>query len=351
MHEDNPFSAKQRPQQMLVWVSNCKSTFMRDAGTAIAVEDIRRFQLVFPAERLVHRSRGIDRTCPMPTRCYSTPSGLWSTDDPNLMRLIHSDFEFLLQRVAQIPLDTCILAASTNYGNNPYYCIRWPGTATSSPRLFHLQQERLNEQRFGIQVQHDRGEVRIKPVQLQLRGGRKPIPQDALVLTAPVLVWESHFVGWESYARQTYDCRHVVNLQYARGKSAANREFERVRKEIQRLEKMWEDRDRYVQQVMKAAADHGFAVLYQRLVLGVGCREGRTFTLLWSGGFGRNAEEAASLLLREYPGLQVALQLNEGGGSGFLEGTPSRYRVRGPSDYRRGRSLCALVIERTASRG
>src|SRR2546430_1769351 len=107
---------------MSVW------SFMSGPGYSVKLPltALERFRLVFPAEQLLHRSRGIDRTEHLPTRFYTTPAGQWATDDTNLLRLLHNDFPFVIERVAKVAASTEFVATSTNYGSNPYYCIRHP---------------------------------------------------------------------------------------------------------------------------------------------------------------------------------------------------------------------------------
>src|SRR5579862_8934236 len=117
-----------------------------EASTAIVpLSELRRLRFVFPTEEILFRSRGIDRTEAMPTRFYQTSTGVWKTDDVNLMRLLHNDLDFLIRRVAKLDPDATFVAGSTNYGSNPYYCIRHP-LPTAGVELFHLEQEDLSEE-------------------------------------------------------------------------------------------------------------------------------------------------------------------------------------------------------------
>jgi hypothetical protein len=311
---------------------------------------IVRLRLVFPAERIVHLSRGIDRTEPMPTRFYHTPAGIWCTDEPGLLRLLHNDFEFVVGRVAKVARDSHFLAVSTNYGSNPYYCIRRPDPGHSGVELFHLEQEDLSELHSGLALESGSGGTRLRPVQVSFdapvcrmkEANGVELPPGAMVFTAPALIWESRFVGWERYARETYDCRHVVNLQYS-DCGRADPDAAEVRNEIRRLQVCWSGRDEYVGQVLRAAQVRGFA-LYERLAVGVGGSGPGGYLLLASSGR-TTAEGLAASLLAGFPDLQAAFQITEGGGTAILAGTGAGWRVLGPSSYRRGRVLCCLLVE------
>jgi hypothetical protein len=224
---------------------------------------------VFPAEPIVFRSRGLDRTLDEPTRTYETPSGQWSTADRALVRLLHQDVDFLLGSIARLRRSTPFVATSPNYGSNPYYCILQPDSVPMS--LFHLEQEVLDEEHFGLAIETDNPSI-AEPVVVKLEkhldtsmAGRAL--QGQLILTAPAIVWNGAWVGWEAYTRATYDCRHVVAIQYVDRSSLPN-EFDRARSMIQRLQLSWSDRDRYVNEVLDAAANVGFAG-YERGILGL----------------------------------------------------------------------------------
>lgn len=318
-------------------------------GVRIPLSDINCLRLVFPAEKLVHRSRGIDRSLHLPTRFYDTPEGPWFTDDPTLLRLLHSDLPFLIERVARLPSDREIIAGSTNYGSNPYYCIRRPLCEQVQVPLFHLEQERLDELHAGMAISTHPGDLHIEAVRVRFDPadrsaidavGRR-VPDEALVLTAPEIVWNGEFAGWPSYARSTYDCRHVVNLQYV-DRQLRPDEFERARAEIQRLQQLWTDRDRYVDEVLRLAESLGYAS-YQRLVLGFGRSAGGQYLLLTS--VEGTAEAVARQLLSDCPDLVAAFQITEGGGTGIVAGATRDWSVLGSSSYRRGRVLCCLLVE------
>ncbi|MFQ5929482.1 MAG: hypothetical protein ACE5MK_07275 [Acidobacteriota bacterium] len=318
-------------------------------GVRIPLSAIERVRLVFPAEKIIHQSRGINRTELLPTRYYETPSGQWATDDPDLLRLLHNDFPFILERVAKLSRDTEFIATATNYGSNPYYCIRRPHSERGPVRLFHLEQEKLHEPHWGLSAFYDSDRLQLAAVQVTFdardqsatdSNGQK-LPDDALIITAPAVVWNRKFVGWENYVRATYDCRHVINLQYVNRDKYPD-EFERIRAEIQRVQRLWEDRDKYVEEVLRLANSVGYAE-YARLMIGVMSEADNRFLLLAS--IKGTAEDAAAQLIRQCPDIDAAFQIAEGGGTGIVMGTPSDWRVLGPSSYRRGRVLCCLLVE------
>jgi hypothetical protein len=317
------------------------------SGVIIPAAAIGRLRLVFPAERILNRSRGIDRDQPIPARHYDTPAGRWSTDEPALLRLLHNDWPFVIENIARVPADAEFVAASTNYGSNPYYCIRWARQQSDGDPggLFHLEQECLDEPHYGAIVRGSDGTaLDVAPVRFHADGRawnattHEELAPEALVFTAPAIVWDRRFVGWEAYARSTYDCRHIVNLQY----TAHPRECEAVAQRIGRLQRLWPDRDAYASEVLRIADEVGFGE-YERLMVGVGGSPESRFLLLAS--VRGTAEEVARQLLEDYPDLEAAFQIAEGGGTGILMGTPADSRVIGPSSYRRGRVLCALLVE------
>lgn len=326
------------------------------SGASMAVvplSELHRLRLVFPAEAIVHRSRGIDRSEVMPTRTYHTAQGVWKTDDVNLMRLLHNDFDFLIRRAAKPSPEGNFIAGSTNFGSNPYYCIRHSLPADSPSELFYLEQEELGEEHSGILFDQYGGSTRLDPLRVafaakidsRIKVADQHVPDSALVFTAPAIVWNGRFVGWERYARETYDCRHVVALQYL-GLGRTDPDQERVRSEVQRLQQCWAERDRYVSELLQAAETVGYAV-YERLMLGVGGLNGQRYVALWSGK--GTAAEVADRMIEELPSLEVALQITEGGGTAIVTGGGSAdWRVLGSSSYRRGRSLCCLLLELTA---
>ncbi len=320
------------------------------SAAVVPLSELRGLRFVFPAEEILFRSRGIDRTEAMPTRFYHTATGVWKTDDVDLMRLLHNDISFLLQTVAQIDSDTIFVAGSTNYGSNPYYCIRHP-LPTRGLDLFYLEQETLAEEHSAFSFRANRsGRPCLESLRVALTdecptciaAADRPIPDDALVFSAPAIVWNGQFVGWERYTRETYDCRHVVALQYL---GLANRSLdqERIRAEIQRLQTFWSERDRYVKEVLDAAETVGYAS-YERLMLALGGSDDGRYVALWSGK--GTAVEVAQRMIAEFPSLEAALQITEGGGTAIVTGTGrSDWRVLGPSSYRRGRILCCLLLE------
>jgi hypothetical protein len=315
----------------------------------IPLSELRRLRLVFPAEAIVFGSRGIDRSEPMPTRFYHTSTGVWKTDDVNLMRLLHNDFEFLIRRVAQLEPKATFVAGSTNYGSNPYYCIRHPLSATGC-ELFHVEQEELGEEHSGLLFEENSGHPRLEPLRVafedrsrsHISKADRHVPDNALIFTAPAIVWNGRFVGWDRYTRETYDCRHVVGLQYVGlGKTETN--HKRIRSEIQRLQKCWSERDRYVDEVLRLAESLGYAV-YERLMLAVGSSSEGRYVALWSGK--GTAFEVAERMIAEFPNLEAALQITEGGGTAIVTGSGlADWHILGASTYRRGRSLCCLLME------
>lgn len=321
----------------------------QDSEVRIPVSNINSLRLIFPAEKIVNLSRGIDRTEYMPTRYYETPSGIWSTNDTNLVRLLHNDFPFILEKIAKLSKNTEFVAISTNYGNNPYYCFRKSLYEGSLVRIFYLSQENLNEPHSGLSIIYNSNGLQIHPVRVKFSlsdastfdaDGRK-LPDEAMILTAPALIWEGKFVGWERYARETYDCRHILNLQYPK-KDEHNPEFEGIRSEIQRLQRLWEERDKYIEEVLHLTKSIGFAE-YERLLLGITRDSNGRFVVLSS--LKGTAEEVAIKLIADHPDIEAAFQITEGGGTGIIAGTPSDWNVLGSSSYRRGRVLCCLLIE------
>jgi hypothetical protein len=123
----------------------------------------------------------------------------------------------------------------------------------------------------------------------------------------------------------------------------ANRTFSSARSQIQQLQQLWLDRDRYVSDVLKTASSVGYAT-YERLLLGLG-HDGEGSYLALSSNTG-TVEQVAAQLLTAYPGLESAMQLAEGGATGILQGTLQNWRVLGPSNHRRDRVLCCLLITR-----
>lgn len=326
-------------------------TFLKSQGNGVKLlaSEIERLRLVFPAEKIVHLSRGIDRAEYLPTRYYETPSGQWSTDDTDLLRLLHNDFPFVIERVAKLSKDTEFIATSTNYGSNPYFCIRHPLSQRDTVRLFHLEQENLHEPHYGLSVLYRSDGLHLDAVQVTFDindqsatniNGQK-LPHDALIFTAPAIVWNGKFVGWVNYARATYDCRHIVKLQYVK-RDEHPAEFEQIRAEIQRLQRLWKDRDKYVDEVLSLANSIGYAD-YERMIMGVGGEPDSRFLLLSS--IKGTAEDVAAQLIAQCPNIDAAFQISEGGGTGIIMGTPSEWRVIGPSNYRRGRVLCCLLVE------
>ena len=315
----------------------------------IPISQIACLRMIFPAAKIVHCSRGIDRTAHLPTRIYETPSGQWATHDTNLIRLLHNDFPFVIERVAKLPMDSEFLAISTNYGSNPYYCIRYPLSEKSGLGLFYLEQEVLQEAHFGFSVWSQKSSLHIDTLQMSFEPGDqfakdisgRTLPKDALIFTAPAIVWNGEFVGWENYARATYDCRHTVNLQYV-NKQERREEFERIRAKIQSIQRLWEDRDRFVDEVLRLANSVGYSA-YERLILGVGGQGDSRFVLLSS--MSGTAEDVAAQLRARYPEIEAALQIAEGGATGTIVGTPCEWKIVGPSSYRRGRVLCCLLVE------
>ncbi len=327
----------------------CNFLRNKDSEVKIPVTNIKSLRLIFPAEEIVNLSRGIDRTEYLPTRYYETPSGIWSTNDANLLRLLHNDFPFILEKIAKLSMNTEFVAISTNYGNNPYYCFRKSLYKGSIGRIFHLSQENLNELHSGLSIISNSNGLQIHPVRVKFSlsdastvnaDGRK-LPDEAMILTAPAIIWEGKFVGWERYARETYDCRHILKLQYPK-KDEYDTEFERIRSEIQRLQQLWEDRDTYVKEVLSLAESIGYAE-YERLLLGI-TSDSKDRYLVVSSLKG-TAKDVAIKLKAEHPKIEAAFQINEGGGTGIITGTLSNYKVLGPSSYRRGRVLCCLLIE------
>jgi len=350
-------------------------------GVVVPLAAIARFRVVFPAEWVVHGSRGLDRTQPMPTRFYSTravEAGLWATDDVESLRLLHNDFDYVLSRIAKVPSHSEFLATSTNYGSNPFYCIRRPSQEQRSVTLFYLEQEDLAELHSGLCVRPAVNGLELKPVRVRFCKDSKPeqshrraigldqlcckprqdadssapafeadgqpLPNDALIFTAPAIIWDGEFVGWQRYTRETYDCRHVVNLQYLSHREG-DREDERIRSEIQRLQRLWGQRDLYVNEVNRLVGppeSRGYAE-YERMIVGVGGAAHKRYLLLWC--IKNTAEGTASQLRAKFPDIEAALQIAEGGGTGILTGTQGNYRVVGPSSYRRGRVLCCLLVE------
>lgn len=297
----------------------------------------------------MHRSRGIDRTKYMPTRYYETPTGKWPTRDTNLLRLLHNDFPFVIEKIAKISRDTKFIATSTNYGNNPYCCIHHSLSEKTPVRLFHLEQENLNEFHYALSVIHNLDAVKLTPVQVRfslnnqsvIDTNNNELTAEAMVFTSPAIIWGGEFIGWEGYARQTYDCRHIVKLQFP-NIDEKKPKFKRIRSEIQRLQRLWEDRDKYIDEVLSLAGSVGFAE-YERLLVGVTNDSNNQFLVFSS--FKGTAEDAANKLLADCPNIEVAFQITEGGGAGIIMGTPSDWSVLGPSSYRRGRVLCSLLIE------
>jgi len=285
----------------------------------------------------------------MPTRDYETPSGQWSTDDPDLLRLLHNDFPFVIERVAKLSKDTEFIVTSTNYGSNPYFCIRHPLSDRDMVRLFYLKQENLQEPHSGLSVFCRSDGLHLDAVQVTFNASDQSVtdingqklPDDALIFTAPAISWNGKFVGWENYARATYDCRHIVKLQYVKREENPAK-FEQIREEIQRLQRLWDDRDKYVAEVLRLARSVGYAE-YERMIMGVGGKPDNRYFLLWS--MAGTAKEVATQLAAQCPDIEAAFQIAEGGGSGIVMGTPSDWRVIGPSSYRRGRVLCCLLIE------
>lgn len=331
---------------MSVW------SFVRGHGQSVKlpVAALERLRLVFPAEQLVHRSRGIDRTAHLPTRSYATPHGQWATEDTDLLRLLHNDFPFVIERVARVAAATEFVATSTNYGSNPYYCIRRPLTEQGAVPLFHLGQEDLVEPHKGLSIGAGTYGLHIETVQVTFNPqddsatdihGQK-LPDDVLIFTAPAIVWQGRFVGWEEYARATYDCRHIMKLQYV-NRHTDPAQFERVRAEIQRLQGLWETRERYIDEVLRLVPKVGYAHQYERMMVGVGGTPEERYLLLSS--MRGTAQEVADHLIAQCPDIDAAFQITEGGGTGILMGIPADWRVVGPSTYRRGRVLCCLLIE------
>src|SRR5712691_478997 len=142
------------------------------------------------------------------------------------------------------------------------YCIRRPLSKRDMVPLFHLAQEDLQEPHAGLAVLSDTDSLRIDAVQVTFNSSDysavgpngQQLPNDAFVFTAPAIVWRGAFVGWESYARATYDCRHIIKLQYV-DRNAYPEEFERIRAEIERLQCLWQDRERYVAEVLRLAEE------------------------------------------------------------------------------------------------
>jgi len=315
----------------------------------MARSSIISIDLVFPAEPILHKSRGIDRTELLPTRNYETPSGRWHTSDRRLIRLLHNDYEYVIGELAGLHPDTEFAMVSTNYGSNPYYCFWRQRAGVKEGQLFHLEQEDLCELHSSIVVQADSNGTRLKAAQVRFdsncsevvdaRG--RVLSEATLVLAGPAIVWDGTFVGWPRYTRETYDCRHSVALQYVDAAREPN-EFETRRAEIQRLESLWGNRDEFVDQVLSRAGEIGFAE-YERVIVGV-VGDGDDCGLLLACVRG-TAADAAGRLLADYPALRVGLQIAEGGATGIVLGTPADWRVVGASNYRRGRILCGLVVE------
>jgi hypothetical protein len=332
---------------MGVWV-HCQSKIN---AVKIPIAHIGRLRLVFPAEKLVHKSRGIDRTKHMPTRFYDTPTGRWAADDTNLLRLLHNEFPFVIERIAKVQQDTEFAAISTNYGSNPCYCIRRPQSEASTVPLFYLAQENFDEPKSALSVlcttrgtQVDANQVKINVTDQSVTdlNGQK-LPEEALVFTAPAIVWNGAFITWERYARETYDCRNLVRIQYPYAiKPEEPDKFEEVRAEIQRLQLLWEERERYVEEVLRTASLSGYAE-YERMIVGVGGKAENRYLLLAS--VKGTAKSVADQLISDFSDIEAAFQMSEGGGTGIVAGTLSDWRILGASDYRRGRVLCCLLIE------
>ncbi len=327
-------------------------TFAASEGNAVLIPlpEIQQLRLMFPAEKIVHSSRGIDRTQYLPTRYYQTPSGQWSTDDPDLLRLLHNDFSFVIERAAKLSNDTEFIATSTNYGSNPYFCIRRPLSEGDTTRLFHLEQEDVREPHYGLSLVYRSDSLHLDAVQVRFDTGHQSatdiitgenLPNDALIFTAPAIVWNGEFVGWENYARATYDCRHAIRLQYA-DREKYPEKLEQVRVEIQRLQCLWQKRDNYVHELLRLADSVGYAE-YERMIMAIGGEPDRRFLLLSSTK--GTAEDVATKLITQHPNVNTAFQIAEGGGTGIIIGTPTDWRVVGPSSYRRGRVLCCLLVE------
>ncbi len=320
-------------------------------GVMIPLTAVGRLRLVFPAERILHKSLGFDRTERMPTRFYETPTGQWATDDTNELRLLHNEFPFVIEKIAKVARDTEFVASSTNYGSNPGYCIRHPRSKAGPASLFYLQQETFDEPLSalsilaspnGLDVEAVR--ARFNPVDCSVTSpdGTK-LPDEASVFCAPAIVWDGKFVTWERYARETYDCRHVVKIQYPYATAKpGSRRFEKARAEIQRIQRLWKNRPKYVKEVLRKARRVGYAI-YERMIVGVGgSGSGRYLLLAATKG---TAKSVAQQLIADYPDIDAAFQITEGGGTGILMGKVPDWRVLGTSSYRRGRVLCALLIE------
>lgn len=322
-------------------------------GVKIPVSEMKHLRLLFPTEKIMHLSRGIDRTEYLPTRYYKTPNGKWSTDDTDLLRLLHNAFPFFIERLAKLSKDAKFIATSTNYGSNPYFCIRRPLSERDTGRLFYLEQENFHEPHWGLSVLHRQDGLHLDAVQVKFDArdqfaiglnGQK-LPDDALIFTAPAIVWDGKFVGWDNYARATYDCRHIVKLQYL-NRDEYPAEFEQIRSEIQRLQRLWENRDKYVDEVLRLANSVGYAE-YERMIIGVGGELDRQFLVLAS--FKGTAEDVAAQLIAKWSNISAAFQIAEGGGTGIIMGIQSKQRVIGHSSYRRGRILCCFLVEMKAS--
>jgi hypothetical protein len=253
--------------------------------------------------------------------------------------------------VASVPEDAEFAAVSTNYGNNPCYCIRRPCGEAAGGRMFYLEQENFDELKSGLSVvwrseglSMEAVRVRFNPAEASaIDSEGRILPDDALVLTAPAMIWEGRFVGWDRYASETYDCRNIVKIQYfyrTRAQDPAG--FEAVRAEIQRIQRLWGSREAYVSEVLKAAAALGYAE-YERMIVGVGSR-GEHRYLLFAAVQG-TVEGVVAQLTTRFSDLEAAFQINEGGGTGILIGSPSGSIVLGPSRYRRGRTICCLLAE------
>jgi hypothetical protein len=293
----------------------------------------------------------------MPTRHYSTPTGLWSTDDVELLRLLHNDLDYVVRRLSSVPNDREFVATSSNYGNNFYYVIRRPLLKASIAKqqagpeipLFYLEGENLNELHWGLCVTKTSSGYTMDPVRVRFDPNEfaaiaedgSGLSRHSLIFTAPAIIWNGEFVGWPEYIRATYDVRHAVALQYlGLGKTGAR--HDRIRREIQDLQKLWAKRNRYVAAALGAARAHGHAV-YERLLLGIGGMGTQRYVVVWCAR--GTAEDVARAIKAEFRDAQAVFQIAEGGGTGILMGTPSDYRVIGPSAYRRGRVLCCLLME------
>ena len=154
----------------------------------LPLSDIRDVHVHCPAQKILHLSSGIDRTWHLPSRTYETPTARWSTDDTALIRLLHNDWAFILKQIAKLRNDALFVATSTNYGSNPYYCIRYPLTEHGPlPSLF-LEHEVLSEPHTGLVIDN-RANLSIQPARLTfgtdntaVTSTGSKVPDDALAV-------------------------------------------------------------------------------------------------------------------------------------------------------------------------